>query len=139
MSASPPAEPPGIHPAALYVAGLLSPMSLLDQRWAYYGAWYIINCAAVIGFGLGYYMSSFRYCLYVVGAALALCHAVFLLNWRQRADPSVKWVPEAKVAAYYDLMERCVDEQCPASVGRQPVRAVRAQVAAAADEKAKTE
>jgi hypothetical protein len=133
--------PAEVHPAASYVASLLSDMSLIDQLWSFSVGQRILTASAVLAFPVAYTIQSFRICAYAIAAALVLVLGLGLPNWRQRSDPSA-FVSEEIVDAYYTALEAARSAKggdatsAAAAVGGSPVRTPSTKITAASVAKA---
>nr|CCC46988.1 conserved hypothetical protein [Trypanosoma vivax Y486] len=98
-----------VHPIARWVAGLLSPMCLRDQRMLSSLVSRSMFGAALISFVSGYVLENVHLTFYGVAAAGVAMFAVSCPNWRQREDEEQRWCDEGMVKAYYDLRSEILD------------------------------
>ena len=92
-----------VRPEARYTAALLGHMSYTDQRWANTAVLRVLYGSGVLGYAVGWFMESFLYTTYIVGAATALVLILCVPNWRQRSDTTDKesWVDDATAREYF--------------------------------------
>lgn len=93
-----------VHPTALYVAGLVSPMSYVDQEWATWWMTKPLQGAAIVGYAVGWYFESFALTCYFVLAAAILAAVMCIPNWRQRGyyDPKADGSDGSDAMAFVD-------------------------------------
>ncbi|CCW64304.1 unnamed protein product [Phytomonas sp. EM1] len=92
---------PTVHPFARMVAGLLSPMSLEDQRWAYSFSCHAIFGTFIVSFPIAYAVQNVFFCVYSILVAACVSAVVCLPNWRQNIDYNLTFEADEKVDAYY--------------------------------------
>lgn len=81
---------------------LNSPMSLVDQEWAFKWSRYLIYLSGVVAFPIGFYMESFSIIAYVVIGCSALCCLIFVPNWCQTPDASIQFVDAGVADRYWE-------------------------------------
>ncbi|CCW71024.1 unnamed protein product [Phytomonas sp. Hart1] len=93
-----------LHPFSCRVAGLLSPMSLIDQKWTFSFSYYAIFSTLMVSFPIAYVFEDVVLCVYSILAAACVSAVVCLPNWRQNIDSDLTWVSNKKVIEYYDKL-----------------------------------
>ncbi|CBZ27809.1 conserved hypothetical protein [Leishmania mexicana MHOM/GT/2001/U1103] len=102
-----PVAPPlrKVHPAARWVAGLLSPMSLRDQGYCTDMFQCILWGSLAVSFPIAYWMGCVLVTVIGVCAATLVCLVLFVPNWYQHPDPALKYADDMEVYGYYQQYE----------------------------------
>ncbi|KAG5477109.1 hypothetical protein LSCM1_05451 [Leishmania martiniquensis] len=106
-----------VHPAARWVAGLFSPMSLRDQEFCATMFQRILWGSLAVSFPIAY--GTGRVLITVIGlcAAVVVCIVLFVPNWYQNPDPALKYADDREVYNYYQQYEAAKRAAREASAG----------------------
>ncbi|CAM39190.1 conserved hypothetical protein [Leishmania braziliensis MHOM/BR/75/M2904] len=97
--------PRKVHPAARWVSGLFSPMSLRDQEYCTDMFQRILWGSVVVSFPIAYWMGRVLVTVVGVCVATAVCLVLFVPNWYQRPDLALKYADDTEVHNYYQQYE----------------------------------
>nr|CCC89719.1 conserved hypothetical protein [Trypanosoma congolense IL3000] len=98
------------HPIALYVSGLLSPMSLRDQRAISKRITHMMQVTVFVSTVLGYIIGYVHTTFFAVAALSAVSLLAFGPNWYQNDDSDQKWCNQDEVRKYYENLEEARKE-----------------------------
>lgn len=123
------AAPSTVHPAARWVAGLFSPMSLRDQDYCADMLQRIVWGSLAVSFPIAYWLGNILVTVGGVIAAAVVCLVLFVPNWRQRPDPALQYADDTAVYHYYQQYEaakKAAREKKPKSTATSPTTAAAA-------------